>query len=160
MSAPTITPFPYLTPPGSYPPATIYLVLATPDFTPASAGPDIGSYLPIPYQPGTGAGQLVAVRWVLTNITFRMNVVSTNGPTTVIIESFAGGAITGAGAWTTTQQMNPAGATIAQGAYVQSAQPPVIANPYVNSGDLIRANYTALGTTAANFLLVCTFTMG
>ena len=157
MAVPIITPFPYLSPPGSFPPATIFCVMCTADFTPA-VGADLGSYVIVPELPGSASN--TPTQWVVTNLWWRCEVPSTSGPSQVIIERFIGGGIVGAGAFVVSNVINPVPAIIAQGAQVQSIQPPAFAQPFVNTGDVLRANYTAIGTNAANFTLILSLTVG
>lgn len=155
MAVPTITPFPYLAPLGAFPPASIFPVMCTADFTPV-AGFDPGSYIIIPEQPGTytGGANFTPATWQITNIWWVCQTASTDVPNTVTIERCIGGALTGSGPFTVSNVINATPVSIAVGQNVQSIQPAVISAPLVVTGDIIRANYGAIGTSAANFSLM------
>ncbi len=155
MAVPTITPFPYLAPLGAYPPASLFPVMCTADFTPV-AGPDPGSYIIIPEQPGTytGGENFTPATWQVTNIWWVCQVPSSSVPNTVTIERCIRGALAGSGPFTVSNAINSTPVTIYPGQNVQSIQPAVIDMPYVVTGDIIRANYGAIGTSAANFSLM------
>lgn len=136
--------------------STVRLKMCSANFTPV-VGADLGSYSLVPWKPGTPEGVLTPVTWEVTDISVR---VEQPGAATasLIVEGFTGGGLPGAGAWVTSYQVNPTPVTIAAGSYTPTVRPPVIANPNVASGDMLRINYGAVSSDM-NFTVYVVLTL-
>jgi hypothetical protein len=138
---------PYLSPPGTYPPASVSWVYNS---TVVPAG---FAQWEVPPQPGTPLGLLIPIVWSVANLFFRVETPGTT-PTTIQFQRY-----TGTGAFSVTNILNALPVVIPPGANESTGQPYTLAtfdSPLVNSFDKIRPAIS-LGVGASNVSFRLTF---
>lgn len=140
---------PFLTPPGSYPPATVRWL-----YNSTNVPVGFGEWV-VPWQPGTPLGLLVPIVWQLTDVFFRVENAASVGNTTLSVARY-----TGTGAFATTNFLNDTPIVIPAGQNECIGRPFTLAtinNPKVNSGDKLQLGIS-LGTGASGVVCALTFT--
>ena len=147
MANPTVTYFSNLVPPGVYPPATVRWVYFSTTVPPGAA-----TWV-VPWQPGTPPGVLVPISWLVTDIFFRVENVSSSAISTLQIERS-----TSPGPFVAVNYINDVPITIPIGENEAVGRPytsATIDNPVVNSGDKLQAEITlGMGASLVSFYVV------